>query len=66
VLAKPFNVKLKDIDMQLGGTHGLDQTIDYIINTKLPRPGNAGKKKLCRSMTRKDYRVPGVVDPFVG
>ena len=37
VLVKPFNVKVKDIDMQIGGMHGLDQSIDYLINMKLPR-----------------------------
>jgi hypothetical protein len=37
VLVKPFAVKVKDIDMQIGGMHGLDQSIDYIIGMKLPR-----------------------------
>ncbi len=37
VLVKPFTVKVKDIEMQIGGTHGLDQTIDYIVAMKLPR-----------------------------
>jgi hypothetical protein len=44
VLMKPFSLKVKDIDMQIGGTHGLDQTMDYIIAMKIPRSylGNAG------------------------
>jgi hypothetical protein len=37
VLVKPFTVKVKDIEMQIGGTHGLDKTIDYIVAMKLPR-----------------------------
>lgn len=37
VLVKPFNVKVKDIDMEVGGMHGLDQSLDYVINMKLPR-----------------------------
>lgn len=37
VLVKPFKLKVKDIDMEIGGIHGLDQTIDYVINMKLPR-----------------------------
>jgi hypothetical protein len=37
MLVKPFNLKVKDIDMQIGGTHGFDQSIDYIIGMKLPR-----------------------------
>jgi hypothetical protein len=44
VLVKPFNFKVNDIDMQVGGMHGIDQSIDYIIGMKLPRKyvGNAG------------------------
>ncbi|HET6768831.1 MAG TPA: AsmA-like C-terminal region-containing protein [Chitinophagaceae bacterium] len=37
VLVKPFNVKINDIEMQIGGLHGFDQSIDYIIEMKLPR-----------------------------
>jgi len=37
VLVKPFPVKVKGIDMQVGGMHGFDQSIDYIINMKVPR-----------------------------
>ena len=44
VLVKPFDVKFKDIDMQVGGMHGIDQSIDYVIAMKLPRKylGSAG------------------------
>lgn len=37
VLVKPFIVKVKDIEMQIGGTHSFDQTIDYIVAMKVPR-----------------------------
>jgi hypothetical protein len=37
MLVKPFNLKVKDIDMQIGGMHGFDQSIDYIIGMKLPK-----------------------------
>lgn len=37
VLVKPFNVKVKDIDMEVGGMHGLDQSLDYVLNLKVPR-----------------------------
>ena len=37
VLVKPFTLKIKDIDMEVGGMHGFDQSIDYIINMKVPR-----------------------------
>jgi len=37
VLVKPFKVRVKDIDMEIGGMHGFDQSIDYMVNMKLPR-----------------------------
>lgn len=37
VLVKPFTVKVKDIELQIGGMHGIDQSIDYVIGMKLPR-----------------------------
>ncbi|MGN6401026.1 MAG: hypothetical protein ACTHMD_11270, partial [Flavisolibacter sp.] len=37
VLVKPFHVKLKNIDMEIGGMHGFDQSLDYIIGMKVPR-----------------------------
>lgn len=37
VLVKPFNIKIDDIEMQIGGLHGFDQSIDYLIDMKLPR-----------------------------
>ncbi|AXY74923.1 hypothetical protein D3H65_13400 [Paraflavitalea soli] len=37
VLVKPFTVKVKDMDMEVGGMHGLDQSLDYVLNLKVPR-----------------------------
>jgi AsmA-like C-terminal region len=37
VLVKPFNLKIKDIELQIGGTHGFDQSIDYVVAMKVPR-----------------------------
>ena len=37
LIKKPFTVKVKDIEMEIGGMHGLDQSIDYIVNLKVPR-----------------------------
>lgn len=37
VFIKPFNVKVKDIDMEIGGTHSFAQLLDYTINMKVPR-----------------------------
>ncbi|HEX6169769.1 MAG TPA: AsmA-like C-terminal region-containing protein [Chitinophagaceae bacterium] len=44
VLVKPFNVKINDIEMHIGGMHGFDQSLDYIIEMKVPRKylGNEG------------------------
>ncbi|MBZ5855812.1 AsmA-like C-terminal region-containing protein [Flavihumibacter profundi] len=37
VLVKPFKLKVDDIDMEIGGMHGFDQSLDYVINLKIPR-----------------------------
>lgn len=37
VFVKPFKIKLKDIEMEVGGSHGFDQTMDYTIHLKIPR-----------------------------
>jgi hypothetical protein len=37
VIVNPFKVKAKDINMEMGGSHGFDQTLDYAINLKIPR-----------------------------
>jgi hypothetical protein len=37
VQVKPFKLKVDEIDMEIGGAHGFDQSLDYNINMKLPR-----------------------------
>lgn len=37
VIVNPFKLKAKDIDMEMGGSHGFDQTLDYAMNLKIPR-----------------------------
>jgi len=37
VLVRPFTFKVKDIEMQIAGTHGFNQSLDYVINMKVPR-----------------------------
>ena len=37
VLVQPFHVKYEGIDMEIGGMHGFDQSIDYLIAMKVPR-----------------------------
>lgn len=48
VLVKPFTIKVKDIEMQIGGMHGFDQSLDYAIQMKVPRKylGNEGNNLL--------------------
>lgn len=44
VLVQPFTINIDDIVMQIGGMHGFDNSIDYIVDMKLPRRylGTAG------------------------
>ncbi|MGG9963600.1 AsmA-like C-terminal region-containing protein [Ferruginibacter sp. SUN106] len=37
VLIKPFAFKVSGIDMEIGGLQGFDQSLDFIVNMKLPR-----------------------------
>jgi hypothetical protein len=37
VLVQPFHYKYNNIDMEIGGMHGFDQSIDYVIAMKVPR-----------------------------
>lgn len=43
VLVKPFTIKAKEIDIEIGGMHGLDQSLEYIVNLRLPRSIMGGK-----------------------
>jgi AsmA-like C-terminal region len=43
VTVSPFIAKTKDIEMEIGGSHGFDQSLDYSINLKVPR-NQLGKK----------------------
>ena len=62
VMVKPFTVKVKDIAMEIGGMHGFDQSIDYIINMKVPRAlmgdkGNAFVNSLVSQVNSKGVPV---------
>ena len=37
VVVDPFHVKVQDIDMEVGGSHGFDQSLDYDVAMKAPR-----------------------------
>ena len=69
VLVKPFTIKAKDIDMEIGGMHGFDQSIDYIIAMKVPRKylganGNALVNNLASQATAKGIpvRLSDIID----
>lgn len=34
---KPFDIKYKDVAFTIGGTHGINQSLDYTISAKIPR-----------------------------
>ena len=62
VLVKPFTIKVKDIEMLIGGTHGFDQSLDYLIQMKLPRKylgaqGNALVDNLVTQASNKGVPV---------
>ncbi|MEO6316694.1 MAG: AsmA-like C-terminal region-containing protein [Chitinophagaceae bacterium] len=62
VIVQPFKVKVKDIEMEIGGMHGFDQSIDYIINMKVPRAlmgekGNAFVNNLVSQVNNKGIPV---------
>ena len=68
VLVKPFPLKVKDIEMQIGGMHGFDQSLDYIIQMKVPRKylgaeGNALLKNLVNQANNKG--IPAKLDETV-
>ena len=64
LLVKPFTVKLKDIEMEIGGLQGIgfDEGINYAINMKLPRAlmgtqGNQFVDNLLKSVNAKGIPV---------
>jgi hypothetical protein len=68
VLVKPFALKVKDIDMEIGGMHGFDQSLDYIIAMKVPRKylganGNALVNNLAAQATAKG--IPVTLSDFI-
>ena len=54
VLVKPFTVKVKEVEAEIGGMHGLDQTLDYIVNLKFPRSlmGDKGNQYINNLVTQ--------------
>ena len=68
VFVKPFKVKVKDIDMEIGGMHGFDQSIDYVVNLKVPRAmmGEKGNQLVDNLVTQVNNKgVPMKVSDVV-
>jgi len=62
VLVKPFNLTYKDIKMEIAGSHGIDQSLDYVINLVVPRArfgtqGNALVNDLISEATARGIPV---------
>lgn len=54
VLVKPFNVKLKDMNMEVGGMHGIDQSLDYLVNLRVPKAAlGSGANKLIGNLSQQ-------------
>ncbi len=58
VMVKPFDLKIDDIEMVIGGFHGFDNSLDYAIQMKLPRSimgakGNSLVNGLADAATKK-------------
>jgi hypothetical protein len=54
LLVKPFKLKVANIDMEIGGLQGFDQSLDFLINMKLPRSlmGDKGNQLLNNLVTQ--------------
>jgi len=46
VVVNPFVLHARDIEMDIYGTHGFDQSLDYAINLKVPRSQLGSKGKM--------------------
>ncbi len=54
VMVRPFTVKVSDIEMEIAGFHGFDQSMDYGIKMKLPRSAMGTKgNNLINDLTTK-------------
>ncbi len=68
VFVKPFKANIKDIEMEIGGMHGFDQSLDYTIQIKLPRSmmGNKANEVVNNLVTQAASRgVPVKVSEIV-
>jgi ElaB/YqjD/DUF883 family membrane-anchored ribosome-binding protein len=50
---EPFEVKMKDVDMQIAGSNGFDQSIDYQISLRVPSDKFGGAATLANNFLSK-------------
>ena len=60
VFVKPFSLNVNGIDMQIGGMQGFDQSLDYVIDMKLPRSLMGSQGNLLVNSLVKDINSKGV------
>lgn len=68
VAVKPFTLKVKDIDMEIGGMHSLDQSLAYGLNLKVPRAlmGDQGNQLVNNLVTQANKKgIPAKVSDIV-
>ena len=68
VAVKPFKLKVKDIDMEVGGMHGFDQSLAYGLNLKVPRAlmGEQGNQLVNNLVTQANKKgIPAKVSDVV-
>jgi hypothetical protein len=58
---EPFDIKAGGVNAKVSGSSGLDQTIDYIMDTKIPTKGLAGSS-LASSLSQYGAQIPENVD----
>jgi len=62
VMVKPFTIKVKDIAMNISGTHGFDQSLDYMVVADVPRKilgkqANSVIEGILKEATQKGLQV---------
>jgi hypothetical protein len=62
VTVKPFDVKVRDIAMRIGGSHGISSDMDYLIVSKVPRKvmgsaANAGLNLLSKEASKYGVNI---------
>jgi AsmA-like C-terminal region len=62
VLVKPFKLKVANIDMEVGGIHGFDQSMNYAVDIKVPKNllGAAGNNLISGLINQANSKGLGI------